>query len=179
MTTESYKRPSSGINPTRFHFNINQFPDVAFQVQAATVPSVTFGVAHYDNPLQTINVPGDKLEYQPLPVTLLLDEELDAYTKIYGWMRSLGFPTMKDDLATVLQRQSILGPNVDPGMPQSDIQLILLNSNNNPVIQFTFKDAFPIYVGELQFNTTEEGLNYLTCEFEFAYNWFLVDKATT
>lgn len=174
----SYARPQLGVKPQKFHFNVAMFPDVTFTVQKATVPAVSFGVTHADNPLQTLNLPGNTLTYNPLPIRLMLDEELLAYTELYGWMRNLGFPTSKDDFATVSQRFATLPPGTDPGMPTCDLFLSVLNSANNPVVQFTFEDAFPIYIGELTFDTTEDGVPYMYVDVEFAYNWFTVNKAT-
>lgn len=178
ITTEDFSRPRLGLRPSRFLCDIQMFPDITFSVQSTKIPAVTLGVASQENPLQTLYVPGDKLQYQPLPMRLIVDEQLIAYTKLYGWMRGLAFPTMTSDSASAIQSQSRLKPSSNLNMPTTELFLMVLNSNNNPVAKVTFTDAFPIYLGDLTFDTTEDGSSYIYVDVEFRYNYFMVDMVT-
>lgn len=176
IVTASYDQPQLGLKPHRFSMHIPIFPDVTFSVQEATIPAVSLGVASYDNPLQDIHLPGEKLQYSPLPIRLMVDEELRTYTQLYGWMRREAFPDNKPDLASDAYGQARLPANVDPSMPMSPLYLLVLDSNNNPVIKFVFWYAFPISLGQLSFDTTEDGASYLYLDAEFAYTYFTIEK---
>jgi hypothetical protein len=177
IQSASYNRPQLGLKPQRFYFDVSMFPDVAFSVQMATIPSVTLGVASYANPMQDVHFPGEKLTYEPLTVRMMIDEELRSYVELYGWMRQLAFPIGVADLASTAMTKAHIPPGANPGMPMSDAHLIILDSNNNPVMKFTFRGAFPIFLGELKFDTTEDGNTYLFCDVEFAYTYFTIDNA--
>lgn len=172
----SYARPQLGLKPHRFSMNIPIFPDVTFTIQEATIPSVTLGVASYDNPLQDIHLPGEKLTYTPLPIRMMVEETLDSYIQLYGWMRREAFPDNQPDLASQAMAQARLPANVDPSMPMSDLYLMILDSNNNPTVKFTFRGGFPIFLGDLKFDTTEDGTSYIYVDVEFAYTYFTIDK---
>ena len=172
----SYNRPQLGVKPQHFYFNVPMLADVTFSVQSAVVPAVTLGVASYDNPMQEVQLPGEKLKYEPLRLTLMMDEEFRCYSQLYGWMRDLAFPDNRPDLASKAFFKNMRPPmGDDPSMPMTNCNLMVNDSNNNPIVAFTFRYAFPIYVGELQFDTTEDGTNYIKFDVEFAYTYFTVD----
>jgi len=52
---------------------------------------------------------------------------------------------------------------------RSDIKLMILTSSKNPNIEVNFTDAFPSQLGELNFNTTSSGVNYLETSVTFEY----------
>lgn len=174
----SYDRPQLGLKPQRFYFDVSMLPDVAFSVQSAVIPSVTLGVASYSNPMQDVQLPGEKLTYEPLQIKMMIDEELRTYVQLYGWMRELAFPIGATDIASTVLANARIPANSNPKMPTSDAHLIVLDSSNNPVLQFTFRGAFPIYLGDLKFDTTEDGNTYLYCDVEFAFTYFTIDKAS-
>jgi hypothetical protein len=175
-TIASYNRPQLGVKPQHFYFNVPMFPDVTFSVQTALVPSVTLGVAPYDNPMQDIQLPGEKLTYEPLRMTLMMDEEFRTYTELYGWLRQFAFPDNRPDLASIAYMQKSRPPlNNDALIPMCDCNLMVNDSANNPIVVFTFRYAFPIYIGELQFDTMDDGTNFVKFDVEFAYTYFTVD----
>jgi hypothetical protein len=179
ITQPSYDRPQLGLKPTKFNFMVPMFPDVTFSVQSAVIPSVTLGVASYGNPMQDVHLPGEKLNYTPLQFRLMVDEQLQTYTELYGWMRRLAFPDGKADLASAALANARFNLGGNPAMPMSDCVLQPLDSQNNPIVNFTFRGAFPIYLGELKFDTTEEGTTYLYTDVEFAFTYFTVDATST
>lgn len=172
----SYDRPQLGLKPQRFYFDVPLLPDVTFSVQSAVIPSVTLGVASYSNPMQDVQLPGEKLTYEPLQIKMMVDERLLTYVELYAWMRELAFPIGATDLASTAMQNVRMGLSTNPKMPQSDASLMVLDSDNNPIMRFTFIGAFPIYIGELRFDTTEDGNTYLFCDVEFAYTYFKIDK---
>jgi hypothetical protein len=44
-----------------------------------------------------------------------------------------------------------------------------MNSSMNSNIMITFYDAFPVSIGDIEFNTTDTSVNYIECSVEFKY----------
>tara|TARA_B100000035_G_scaffold143377_1_gene122050 strand:+ start:472 stop:807 length:336 start_codon:yes stop_codon:yes gene_type:complete len=66
-------------SPTQFRFVINQLPKVEYFTVAANVPGITLGSATYATPLKDIPYPGEKLTYEDLTLTFIVDENLENY----------------------------------------------------------------------------------------------------
>ena len=79
-------------SPTQFRFLINQLPKVQYFTVSANVPGITLGDATYATPLKDIPLPGEKLTYDDLNITFIVDENLENYIEIHNWLASLGFP---------------------------------------------------------------------------------------
>ena len=43
---------------------------------------------------------GDKLEYEDLTVTFIVDEYLENYTSLHEWMTAIGFPENREQFTT-------------------------------------------------------------------------------
>lgn len=158
--------------------SISKFPDVSFQVQTATIPDTTLGVATQQTPEQDVQHPGDQLDYTPLSISLIVDETMNGYSKLHGWMRELSsFTVPQDDMADLLQRFAVTkATNTNEDV--TDVTLTVLNSHNNPVATFRFIDAFPTLVGGFVFDTTDTGESFLRFDVQFAFTYFRIDAVT-
>src|SRR5687768_18400717 len=75
----------ANINPLRtngFNLSIQKIPEVTFFCQSAGIPQVSFGETHQANPFIDVKMPGDKLEYSPLSIRFMIDEEMKNYLSI-------------------------------------------------------------------------------------------------
>jgi hypothetical protein len=52
---------------------------------------------------------------------------------------------------------------------RSDLNITIMNSGMNANISIDFYDAFPVSIGDLDFNTTDTSVNYIECSVEFRY----------
>ena len=77
---------------TQFKFNITKLPKVEFFCTSVNIPGITLGETSQDTPLKTIPIPGDELTYGSLNVDFMIDENLENYREIHGWLTGLGFP---------------------------------------------------------------------------------------
>lgn len=166
------------LKPSGFMLSIAKFPDVTFQVQSATIPDTTLGVATQQTPEQDVQHPGDQLDYTPLSMSLMVDETLIGYSKLHGWMRDLSsFTVPQDDLAVIMQRFAITH-STNSSEDVTDVTLTVLDSHNNPVATFRFIDAFPTLVGGFVFDTTDTGESFLRFDVQFAFTYFRIDAIT-
>ena len=63
-------------SPVQFRFKCSKLPKVEFFCQSANIPGIGLGEAEVDTPLKSIPFPGDKVTYQDLAISFLVDENL-------------------------------------------------------------------------------------------------------
>ena len=52
--------------------------------------------------LQTYHLPGDTISFSDLEITFLVDENLENYREIHGWMYGIGFPKSRTQFADLV-----------------------------------------------------------------------------
>ena len=170
-------------SPTQFRFGINQLPKVEFFTVAANVPSITMGDAIFPTPFKDIPVMGDKLTYENLSISFIVDEYLENYISLHEWMTAIGFPKNRTQFKdfrsnTSNVAQTTRGTSLDIGDVQpstsanalfSDGYLIILSNKNNPIVEITFHDMYPVSLGALEYSQGATDVEYLTVTADFAY----------
>ena len=69
-------------SPTQFKFGIAQLPKVEFFTTAANLPGITMVDAVFPTPFKDIPVMGEKLTYENLEITFIVDEFLENYKEL-------------------------------------------------------------------------------------------------
>ena len=148
------------VNPGSFRLVIDtlKYPNAQFMVQAAAIPTISATGAPYNTPQRNIFASPDKVEYESLTVTFLIDEYLTNYMEIHDWL--FGMVSEIDDKATRKTR---------------DLSLLVLDSNNNLVKTIKFVDAFPTSLGSLPFDITITDVEYLSAAVTFEYSYFKIE----
>ena len=170
-------------SPTQFKFGINQLPKVEFFTVGANVPAINMGDAMFPTPFKDIPMMGDKLTYDNLSITFIVDEYLENYQSIHEWMTAIGFPKTRkqfsDFRANVSNAPVITqGTSQDIGDVQSatgvnalfsDATLTILSNKNNPILNVFFRDIYPVVLGALDYTQTATDVEYMTSTVDFAY----------
>ena len=165
------------MSPVGFKLILTKTPKVDFLCQSANIPQISMGTAIQPTYLKDIPVPGDKVLYDDLTVSFLVDEKMENYLSIYKWMTGLGYPESlgqydqlrKDDIRT----NASVSDEGDPLYFQySDATLQILSSNYIPSIHVNFKDAFPIALSTLDFDVTTRDYSFFTASVTFKYTIF-------
>ena len=181
-------------SPTQFKFSIIKLPKVEYFCTAVNIPGVTLGGTMVQpSPLKDIPIPGEKLTYEPLQMTFLVDENLENFQEIHGWLVGLGFPRDHSEFRDLVssgndrfpaKNQSISNeigkvkygsPNV--GGTYSDATLTILSSKNNSELEVRFRNMFPTGLTGLQYNQQAADVDYLTATVSFEYE--IYDFATS
>ena len=152
-----------------FKFSLNRCPKVDFLCNSANLPSVNLGFAEQATYLKNIPVPGDKLQYDDLRITFMVDEDMENYLQIYQWITSLGFPESIGQYSELLANKTVINDPADPQNERSDGNIQILNSNLLPSVLIKFKDLFPTSLSGVPFNATAEDQQYFTAEATFKY----------
>ena len=187
--TNSLTRQPSKLDyaaATQFKFNIIKLPKVEFFCTSVNIPGIQLGEALQPTPLKSIPIPGDKLSYSALDVSFLVDENLENYREVHGWLTGLGFPRNHTQFETLVNAGSDRFPtsnatakNRDAGRVQdqgydigayySDATLSILSSKNNPVLEVRFRDLYPTSLSGLSYDQQASDTSYLTGSVGFSY----------
>ena len=169
-------------SPVQFRFKCSKLPKVEFFCQSANIPGIGLGVASIDTPLKSIPFPGDKVTYQDLAISFLVDENLNNYKEIHDWIIGLGAPqnhtqfsTLRDTGTDRFPGQTTNSPNnnaVPDGGTYSDATLTVLNSKNIAVTEIRFHNIFPTSLGALSYDVQASDVNYLSTSVDFSYMYY-------
>ena len=188
-TTNTYNRQPTKLDyasPTQFKFNVIKLPKVTYFCTAVNVPGVSLGgTIDQQTRFKDIPQPGDKLTYTDLTMTFLVDENLENYQEIHGWLVGLGFPRSHTEFQNLVgagtDRFPISNTSVstepgkvkygttDQGPTLSDATLTVLSSKNNPQVEIRFRDLFPVSLSGLQYDQQATDVDYLTSQVTFRY----------
>jgi len=190
-TTNSFARQPTSLDyasPTQFKFQISKLPKVEYFCTAVNLPSLTISETSQPTPFVDLPMPGTKLTYGTLTMTFLVDENLENFQEIHGWIRGLGFPEDYLEYGNLAQAGNDRFPggsnavSTEPGKVKygttkqgavfSDATLIVLTSKNNPIVECRFRDLYPTSIGELQYDQQATDVQYLTTTVSFNYSRF-------
>ena len=190
-TTNSFARQPTSLDyasPTQFKFQITKLPKVEYFCTAVNLPSLTISETSQPTPFVDLPLPGTKLTYGTLTMTFLVDENLENFQEIHGWIRGLGFPEDYLEYGNLAQAGADRFPggssavSTEPGKVKygttkqgavfSDATLIVLTSKNNPIVECRFRDLYPTSIGELQYDQQATDVQYLTTTVNFNYSRF-------
>ena len=168
-------------SPTQFRFGINQLPKVEFFTVSANIPSISAGTVTYATPFKDIPTMGEKLSYENLSISFIVDEYLENYISLHNWMVGIGFPNDREQFRTFRDVTSntpaggkapsidLIGKAIPDKAMYSDAFLQILSNKNNPIVEVNFENAFPISLSALDFTQTATDVEYMVATAEFAY----------
>ena len=168
------------LRPNAFKFQIHNIPNTSYFCNAANIPEVNLPPATQTTPFVDVGHPGDKLDYGTLMIRFLIQEDMKNFSELYDWMVGLGFPEdykqAGEYAKTVQYKFPSLSPKDRDGLSRySDASLILLDSNNNPKVKFTFVDAFPVSLQGLDFEISTGSTEYMTGVAMFKYSYYEIE----
>ena len=190
--TNSYDRQPTKLDyasPTQFKFQLAKLPKVEYFCTSANIPGISIPSPSQPTPLADIPLPGDTISFDDLSVTFMVDENLENYREIHGWMYGIGFPISRTQFGDLVDAGKDRFPTggkdsltTDPGKVKygakpigpifSDATLNVLTSKNNANIEVRFSDVFPTSLSGLDFNQQADDVTYLSATVTFKYKVF-------
>lgn len=131
--------------------------DTTYSVQAVNLPGVALGYSEVPSRYNVLNgkTAGRKLEYNPLSITLLCDENMTIWSGIVR------------DILSMKNIDSI-----------SDGWIILQDSTGKTIQKITYKNILPVSVGDIEYTSTGEN-NELTFDMELVYDYYTIEEVTS
>jgi|TARA_Y100000356_G_scaffold19267_1_gene13728 hypothetical protein len=155
------------LQPTSYKLTIDRenYPNLEYFAQSVTHPGMIMNPVEMPyKQLSGIPFTGAKLTYNELSANLILDENLSSYDEMYNWMRRLltqeEIPAIKRNFRT----------KVVP--TYSDIVVSILSSHNNKTKQIKYIDCIPIALGDITFESTATGTEFVTFAISFRFSYF-------
>lgn len=160
--------------PTRFKMIFPRLPHVTFWCQTVVMPTVSTSYVQVGTPFVDQKLPGDKLVYDDLLVTVLVDEDLQAWREVHNWLRGMTFPTSFAEYRNLNRLANAI--KASNNKPQySDIHIHVYNNSWNHILTWKFYDGFPIMLGQLQYSATDSPESTMITDLTFSYQWFDVE----
>lgn len=166
------------LRPNSFRFTLLDTPNVAFTVQRVNLPDVMLNAARQPTPFIDIPRLGDKPTKTDLNIRFIVSEDMSNYLEIYNWMVAIGFPNNYDEFSSILGGRSnnrIVKSRMEESLGYSDATLTILDSDNNPKIDITYKDVFPTRISMNEFDVSSNNTEYMTADATFEFTFFKVD----
>ena len=174
---------------TQWRIAFNRIPKTTWFCTAANIPGITLGEASYPTPMADMFVAGDKLTFETLNITFLVDEELQNYRELWEWIVGMGAPVSHSQWSTGLTKGdgltttfSAVGSddNINPRQKAtsteknlySDAPLIVYNSKNMPKVNVKFKDMFPTSLSALEYSQDLTDVEYFKANATFRYLYY-------
>ena len=168
-------------SPTQFRFGIHQLPKVEFFTVSANLPGISAGTATQATPFKDIPLMGEKITYENLSISFIVDEYLENYISLHNWMVGIGFPEKREQFRTFRDVTSNIpagggtaavdrvGSTTADKAMYSDAFIQILSNKNNPIVEVNFQNVFPINLSALDFTQTATDVEYMVATAEFAY----------
>lgn len=153
MSESTLTQNKNLLSPSTYRLVIDQtrFANIEYFCVNAKLPALSLDAAAESWRGHENWVPGDRVNYNPLDLRILIDENMRNYLELLGWL--------KDNQSSTV-------------MTKSDLILTVCTSKNNPNRRFRFVDAFPISIGEVVFDAQLTDVQYLTVDGVFRYTYF-------
>lgn len=170
------------LQSTKFRVVFDKFPTTTFFCTSANLPGVSLTEVVYQTSLLDVYVPGEKLLYDTLNITFLVDEDLKAWLELHNWIRGLTFPTEFQEFVNLqnVSQQSFLpipgSKKGTGGTGMSDGTLTIHTNKNNPNLRFKFVNMFPTSVSTIVFNTGDSAENVITADATFRFAYYNYDN---
>lgn len=171
-------REPDNINPlinNDFILRIHRAPHVNYFVQSCSIPGITLPAMHMPTPHATVPIEANRPIYDNLSITFKIDEYMINYLQIVNWIRGLGKPAGYSDI------RKRFGPDDHPTAPftenafpykYSDLSLFVQTSIKNPLLEYVFRDAWPVAISQIPLDVTQTDATETIATVFFAYTYF-------
>lgn len=139
--------------PTSFKLEFPLFPEINYFITESELPGMTMNGV--DTPFRNhaTNMPSNRIEYDPLTLQVIIDEDYKNYEAIHVWMHKI---TKTEPVYDQLQAAT----------------LSILNSNKNKIIGVKFYGMYPTMIGTIPLQTGVTDDTPLVCSMTFRYQFF-------
>ena len=155
------------IQETKFTFLIPNLPFATYYCQTVMLPGITTSEVMVPSPLSEMYRHGDKLVFEPLVITFLIDEDMRVWEETYKWLVSLTAPR---DFKEYANKFSVAPDKYYDGV-------LFTNTNSNlPNLKFKFINCHPVALGGIQYNSAGSADVVPTADVTFRFDTFSIER---
>ena len=139
--------------PTGFRVTIEspRFSNLEYFITTCSLPTLSLAEAEAGFRNYQGFVAGDKITYDALDLTFMVDEDMKNYTEVFEWIQS----NANEKISA-----------------KHDIVLSILTSHNNINKQIRFVNAIPVSLSGVEFSTQTNATEYLQSTVSIRYDYF-------
>jgi len=166
------------LQSTKFKFNMARLPGATYFCQTVNLPGLSLTEVIRPTPFIDLYMPGEKLIYDSLNLTFLINEDLSDWEQMHDWIRAMTFPREFEEYANLGKLSAASQIRVGSRTPPqyTDASVTIFTNKNNPQIRVNFKDLFPTTLGGIQFNAMDSAENILTCDASFKFSYYNIER---
>lgn len=166
--TSNTPENTSLLQSTKFTFIIPDKPFLKYFCQTVNVPGVATTEVEIPTPFSPTFRHGDKLRFEPLTITAIVDEDLRIWEETYKWLRGLTRPH---------EYEEYMRKGKDSRNPLYFDGFLTVNTNaNRPNIRFKFRDCHPTAISLISFDTKVDADVIPTVDITFRYDTFEIER---
>ena len=162
---------TSLLQVNKFTFLIPDKPMLKYFCQTVSIPAVSTTEITIPTPFSNTYRHGEKLNYEPLTLTALVDEDLRVWQETYEWLKSLTRPESFDQYPRKSQR--------DTRPLYFDGHLTINTNANKPNIRIKFLNCHPTSISMINFDTKLDAETIPTFDITFRYDVFQIERLTS
>ena len=153
------------LQTTKYIFSIPTLRYSNYFCQTVLMPSVATNEVLVPTPFSETYRHGDKLIYEPLVITFLVDEDMKSWEESYNWLQALTYP----------KEFAQYGKN--SGHPLYHDGTLILNTNSNTSnFKVKFKNCHPTVLGSIQFETISDANVIPVADLTLRYDYFEFER---
>lgn len=160
-------------SPNKYQVSFSRLPSLTYFCQNINLPGLSIGEIPRNTPFIDLYSPGEKLVYDSLNFSFIVDEDLKSWLEVHDWMRALTFPSDFKEYRE-LPRQKRFSNKPFPQF--SDASLTILTAKFNANYRITFQDCFPVALSSIMFNSLDSADSIITADATFRFSLFEVEK---
>ena len=169
MTTNTVGRipdNTSFLQTTKYTFIIPELPFARYFCQSVNLPGASTAEVPIETPLSVTYRHGDKLVYEPLIMSVLIDEDMRVWEETFKWLVSLTAPNQFPEYVR----------NQKNKLPYYDGVLTLNTNANLPNMRMKYFNCHPVSIGGVNFNSADSADTTPVFDVTFRYDGFEIER---
>lgn len=170
----------SFVPPQNFFVIFDKIPQIVFNCQQVQIPTVSAGEVALNNRFNGTNtfIPGDSFDYSNLDITFLLEKNFRNYNTVLKWMKAAATPESASQFTEWVEEQSNDYSRQGYGTLMSDCTVYGTDAANDILVEWKFKNAFPVSLDGPAFDASAQDIEYLTSTVSIRYSYFTTTTYT-
>jgi hypothetical protein len=166
------------LQTNKFLLTFSRLPGMTFFCQSVNLPGVSLSEIPYNTPFVDLYVPGEKLAYDMLNVSFLIDEDMQSWQQIHDWIRNMTFPVEFKEYGDLRKLSSVSNYRKSVGLaPQyTDAILSIYTNKNNVNLRIKFANLFPVTLGSILFNAADNAEYVATADASFRFDYYNIER---
>lgn len=155
---------SNFLQSMKYTFTIPKLPFANYFCQTVIFPGVATAEVLQPSPFSPVYRHGDTLQFDPITISFLIDEDMRVWEESLQWLSVLTSPSKFKEF--------------EPKFKEKYYDAILtINTNSNvPNVRIKFFNCHPISLGSIQFSSTDTQDITPFADLTLRYDYFKFDR---